>query len=82
MITKAHIYGKYITMKVLYFIIFLLTIFNLTVGIYYGLNDSFLEEAPISRKVLQASMEVMFVFITALAYLYLFCYFIKLLQRF
>ena len=81
MIIKPHIYGKYITIKILYGIIITIFFLLLTASIYYSINDTFAEETSTSRFIVRTSIDVVFVSTTIISYLNLFCYFHKTTRK-
>ena len=70
-ITKAHVYKKYITMKVLYWVIVLCLLLTFTVITLFIIEIKFIRNSYVISHIV-ASTELCFIFITIMAHVYLF----------
>ena len=72
LITKGHIYEKYITMKVLYRLIAFVLVFDFAVGTFVALDKEYLEGIHPLILYTQVFTEISFIGLTVAAYIYLF----------
>ena len=74
MITKRHIYGKFVTKKVLYSVVVFLLLKDILSAIFMSL---YIDVLNLSNKFIQYSqlfIESFFISVTVISYLYLLCY--------
>ena len=76
MITKGHIYGKYVTMNVLYGVITFILLKDLVTSLYIAFGADYMSPIDPFIQYFQIFVEITFILITITVYIYLF-YFVR-----